>query len=382
VVGTQFGDEGKGKIVDALAHSFQHIVRAQGGNNAGHTVFVKDREYKFHLIPSGILHPGTQCYIGGGTVIDPSVLIHEIKQLEFSVLGKLWISAYAHVIFPYHRLLDQQEEAKKGKEAIGTTGRGIGPCYSDKINRIGLTMGQFTSQEALSAHCAKKEVDFEQYAAYADFLRPYVSPVEHALFAAQKRGENILLEGAQGTALDITFGMHPFVTSSNTTAGGICAGAGIGPTRITHTLGVVKAYTTRVGSGPLPTEEENIPFASQAHEIGTTTGRQRRMGWFDANIVKRAVELNGLDSLAITKLDILDGIDPVKICTHYNADGKPVYESLAGWKGSTYGATRIDQLPKEALSYLEKIESLCSCPISLISTGPKRDELIWQREFV
>lgn len=374
VVGTQWGDEGKGKIVDALSSSFSHVVRAQGGNNAGHTVAVGDLEYKFHLIPSGILHKGTQCYIGGGTVIDPAVLIQEIKQLPENPQGKLWISAYAHVIFPHHRLLDQQADASKGKDAIGTTGRGIGPCYSDKINRIGVTMGHFIRQE-LNGN--------------ADFLRPYVADIEHTLYEARKRGEKILLEGAQGTLLDNTFGHHPFVTSSNTTAGGIAAGAGIGPSKITHTLGVVKAYSTRVGHGPMPTEEANIPFASWAHEIGTTTGRQRRIGWFDAMVVKRAVEINGLDSLAITKLDILDGLDQIKICTGYEPKGmpanfedlllvKPIYETVKGWKGSTKGATQIDQLPKEARAYLERIETLCETPISLISTGPKRDQLIWQ----
>lgn len=381
VVGTQWGDEGKGKIVDALSSSFSHIVRAQGGNNAGHTVIVGDQEYKFHLIPSGILHKGTKCYIGGGTVIDPAVLIQEIKQLSENPLGKLWISPYAHVIFPHHRQLDKEADARKGKDMIGTTGRGIGPCYSDKINRIGITMGRFT----------RKDLKLDpEYSAYADFLRPYVADIEHTLYLAQKSGESILLEGAQGTGLDNTFGHHPYVTSSNTTAGGIVAGAGIGPSRITHTLGVAKAYSTRVGNGPLPTEEANIPFASWAHEIGTTTGRQRRIGWFDAVVVKRAAEINGLDSLAVTKLDILDGLDHIKICTGYEPDGmpsnfedllavKPIYETLSGWKGSTKGATDINQLPKEAKAYLERIEALCDTPISLISTGPKREQLIWPR---
>ncbi len=407
VVGTQWGDEGKGKIVDALTPQFQHVVRAQGGNNAGHTVIVENREFKFHLIPSGILHPDTQVYIGGGTVIDPDVLIHEIKQLEeqnISVKGRLWISPYAHVIFSFHRLTDQLEDMSKG---IGTTGRGIGPCYSDKINRIGINMGVFSRIDLFCPAFKKlydrqklsELPDFEQtmnhYALCSDLLRPYISDVEHSLYLAQKRGENILLEGAQGTCLDITFGNHPFVTSSNTTAGGILAGAGIGPTHVTHTLGVVKAYSTRVGSGPMPTEEANIPFAAHAKEIGTTTGRQRRMGWFDAVVVRRAAEINGLDSLAVTKLDILDGLESIKLCTGYEIGGKtihempsnyedlldalPIYETLPGWKGSTKGITEENQLPHEAKAYLQRIENHCQTKVSLISTGPKRHQLIWQK---
>lgn len=416
VVGTQWGDEGKGKIVDALSPYFPHVVRAQGGNNAGHTVIVGDQSYKFHLIPSGILHSGTKCYIGGGTVIDPDVLLQEIKQLheqQVSVEGKLWISPYAHVIFSFHRLLDNCAEKNKGQNAIGTTGRGIGPCYSDKVNRIGINMGLFAridlfcpafkklydmKKEELSRY-GQEMPDFEQtmnhYAFCADLLKPYVAPVEHELYLARKRGENILLEGAQGTSLDVTFGNHPFVTSSNTTAGGIAAGAGIGPSLITHTLGVVKAYSTRVGSGPMPTEDLQIPFAARSQEIGTTTGRQRRIGWFDAVVVKRAVEINGLNSLALTKLDILDGLDTIHICTAYEIRGerrhempsnhedlqlaKPLYETLPGWKESTQGITEEKDLPRAAKDYLHRIEALCETPVSLISTGPKRHQLIWPK---
>lgn len=393
IIGTQWGDEGKGKIVDALSPSFRHIVRAQGGNNAGHTVIVNERSFKFHLIPSGILHPHTQCYIGGGTVIDPDVLMAEIKELN-DVRGKLWISPHAHVIFTYHRLLDQQSELSKGKEAIGTTGRGIGPCYSDKINRIGINMGLFTDSDQFLPYFEKiyklkqREVELPpfkemaaHYSAAAAALKPYVSPIEHTLHQALKRGEKVLLEGAQGSELDITFGSYPYVTSSNTTAGGMCAGSGIGPSRITHTLGVVKAYSTRVGNGPFPTEETNLPFTSKAREIGTTTGRQRRMGWFDAPIVKRAVELNGIDSLAITKLDVLDGVEQLKICTGYKADGAPIYEQLPGWKGKTEGVTEEQRLPKEARAYLKRIQELCEAPISLISTGPEREQLIISGEI-
>lgn len=417
VVGAQWGDEGKGKIIDILTSQAKHIVRAQGGNNAGHTILIGDQEYKLHLIPSGILHQHTYCYIGAGTVIDPEVLIQEMSALEargISCKGRLMISPAAHVIFPYHRTLDLLLEQKKGERAIGTTGRGIGPCYADKANRLGIRMGELIrpdifskilksvltlKNEELTKLYGHEEIPFEEvlqtYLGYADFLKHYVDNVEEKINNALEAGENILFEGAQGTFLDITSGTYPFVTSSNTVAGGICVGAGVGPSRIDHTIGVLKAYTTRVGNGPLPSEtseEENFLDHQLAREYGTTTGRKRRIGWFDSVLAKTAVRLNGLDSFAITKLDILDELDTIKICVGYQINGMrhdhlpslaedlekimPIYETMPGWKQSTCGMTTYEQLPERAKDYLRRIESLCKIPISMISLGPERERTI------
>ncbi|MCB1112869.1 MAG: adenylosuccinate synthase [Chlamydiia bacterium] len=415
VVGTQWGDEGKGKIIDLFTGSAQHIVRAQGGNNAGHTIQIGDLEYKLHLIPSGILHPNTQCYIGAGTVIDPKVLIHEIKSLEergIDTKERLWLSPAAHVIFPYHCLLDTLLEAKKGERFIGTTGRGIGPCYVDKANRIGIRIGELVRNDLFpkllksvltlknekltklyNEAALSYELLLEEYSSYADTLRPYVVDVETRIHEALEKGENILLEGAQGTFLDITVGTYPYVTSSNTTASGICVGAGIGPRAIDHVIGVIKAYTTRVGNGPLPSEEKNSFLDHQsAREFGTTTGRKRRIGWFDAVLARTAVRYNSLDSLALTKLDILDNQETINICVAYSIDGVrtehlptlscdiekiiPIYETLPGWLTTTENITSIDALPPNARAYLQRIEQLCGVPISVLSLGPEREKTI------
>ena len=347
VVGAQWGDEGKGKIIDILTANAKHVIRAQGGNNAGHTILIGKEEYKLHLIPSGILHPNPKCYIGAGTVLDPEVLINEIDSIQsrgHTTKGRLWISPAAHVIFPYHRQMDLLLEKKKGDRSIGTTGRGIGPCYADKANRLGIRIGEFIRQDlfpkALKPVLNLKNEELikiygepplsydamlKQYNAYADYLRPYVTNIEVDICNAINKNENVLFEGAQGTFLDITSGTYPFVTSSNTIAGGICVGAGVGPSHIHHTLGVVKAYTTRVGNGPLPSEakeDENFLDHHNAREYGTTTGRKRRIGWFDSVLAKTAVCLNGLQSMALTKLDILDELENIKICIGYKIHGK------------------------------------------------------------
>ncbi len=417
VVGAQWGDEGKGKIIDILTSKARHIIRAQGGNNAGHTVIVGQEEYKLHLIPSGILHAHTHCYIGAGTVIDPEVLIQEMEGLQqrgIVMKDRLWISPAAHIIFPYHRILDKLLEQKKGNRSIGTTGRGIGPCYADKANRLGIRVGEMirsdifpkilTSVLALKNEELTKlyetspqsyEEVFNQYSHYADILRPYVANVEEIINVAIESGENILFEGAQGTFLDITSGTYPYVTSSNTVAGGICVGAGVGPSHIDHTLGIVKAYTTRVGNGPLPSEvkeEEKFLDHHQAREYGTTTGRMRRIGWFDAVLAKTAVRLNGLNSIAVTKLDVLDGIDTIKICVGYQINGKrheqipslaedfekiePIYETMPGWKQTISDISIYGDLPVQAKDYLKRIEVLCGTPISMISIGPQRERTI------
>jgi adenylosuccinate synthase len=417
IVGTQWGDEGKGKIVDLLTSQAKHIVRSQGGNNAGHTVIVRGKEHKLHLVPSGILHPHTQCYIGAGTVIDPETLIQEMGGLRSAGIfleNRLWISPEAHVIMPYHRQLDSLSEKLKGAGSIGTTGRGIGPAYADKANRIGIRVSEWirpslfakTLQEALvikNAELAKlydaPAADFaaiyQSYTALAAELSPYVADVEEKIHKAISSNESVLLEGAQGTFLDITSGTYPFVTSSSTTAAGICSGAGIGPRHIDHVLGVVKAYTTRVGKGPFPTEipkEALLIDRKTAREFGTTTGRERRIGWFDACLLKRAVQLNGIDSLAITKLDVLDQLDVIKIATGYTLNGVkcssfpkgaedlahvvPIYEEMPGWKQPTHAATSLNDLPPPAQRYLKRIEELCGMSISIVSVGPDRQQTI------
>lgn len=417
VVGTQWGDEGKGKIVDLLTAHAKHIIRSQGGNNAGHTILVDKEEYKLHLTPSGILQPHTQCYIGAGTVIDPEVLLEEINSLKargLSLNNRLWISPGAHLIFSYHRQLDTLFEEKKGKLSIGTTGRGIGPCYADKANRIGIRVAEWIrpdlfpqvlkqvldiKNKELVQLYNKSPIDFEQlyqkYASLASQLKPFVGDVEDRIYHAIDKDENILFEGAQGTFLDITSGTYPFVTSSSTTAAGICSGASIGPKSINHTLGVVKAYTTRVGNGPLPTEVSDNIFPldhKKAREFGTTTGRKRRIGWFDTVLMKAAVKINSLDSLAVTKLDVLDELETIKICTGYLHNGKichtlppiasdlasisPIYEEMPGWKQPTNDAKHFGELPLEAQAYLNKIEKLCGVPLSLISVGPERQQTI------
>ncbi len=417
VVGAQWGDEGKGKILDILTSQSKHIVRSQGGNNAGHTINLGQMEYKLLLMPAGILQPHTQCYIAAGMVVDPEVLLHEIQSLEsrgIRIKGRLWISPAAHVIFPYHKTFDKLLELKKGEHSVGTTGRGIGPCYSDKANRLGIRMGEFIrpdifpkllktilqiQNEKLVKFFGVEKVGYEDliksYSHYAEILKPYVANTEEIINKAIEAKEHVLFEGTQGTFLDITSGTYPYVTSSNTVAGGICAGAGVGPSRIDHTLGVAKAFTSRIGKGPFPTEaKDDALFLAhyKAKEYGMTLSHKRRIGWFDAVLAKTAVRLNGLQSVAITKLDILDDLDPIKICVGYQVNGKrqdylpaladdlesvsPIYETLKGWKKPTLDIRTYEDLPANAKHYLNRIEALCGVPISMISLGPEREKTI------
>ncbi len=416
VIGMQWGDEGKGKVIDLLSEKAHHIARAQGGNNAGHTIVAKGKEFRFHLIPSGILYPHTKCYIGGGTVLDPPSLLAEIEELKtqgISYVKRLYISFYAHIVFPYHRLIDQLSEKQKGGAAVGTTGKGIGPCYMDKVGRCGIRLADLLDPEAfrsrLQATLALKnreltqfyghaplewEPIYHEYVGYAEKLAPLAAPVEELLYEARQKGDTLLFEGAQGALLDITYGTYPYVTSSCTLTGGICAGLGMGPTKIDRAVGVTKAYTTRVGNGPLPTElkEEELarfPNHGVAREVGTTTGRKRRMGWFDAFLLRHTICLNGVDSLALTKLDILDDLDTIQICTGYKhcktfpataealSRAVPIYETHPGWKESTRDVRVYDDLPRLAKAYVRRIEELCELPISLISVGPEREKTLW-----
>jgi adenylosuccinate synthase len=420
VIGMQWGDEGKGKVIDLLSESATHIARAQGGNNAGHTILALGKEFRFHLIPSGILYPHTKCYIGGGTVIDPRSLLAEIEELKkngIPYLKRLFISPYAHIVFPYHRLMDQLIEKQKGGAAVGTTGRGIGPCYVDKVARVGIRLADlldpvsFRSKLLEAVRLKTKELEtlysheplrwepiYEEYLQYAKELAAFVAPVEELLYQASKKGEKILFEGAQGALLDVSFGTYPFVTSSCTLSGGICAGLGVGPSQIDQTLGVTKAYTTRVGNGPFPTELSQselslFPDHLASREVGTTTGRKRRIGWFDAFLLRHTVCLNGADSLALMKLDILDGLEEIKICTGYKhcktfpatiddlSRAVPIYETHPGWRESTRDVKIYDDLPQLAKRYVRRIEELCDVPVSLISVGPEREKTLWLDRF-
>lgn len=424
VVGAQWGDEGKGKVTDILAKSADFVVRSQGGNNAGHTILRDSQELRFHLIPSGILHLNTHCLITGGTVIDPSSFLKEVDQLReegIDFKGRLWLSNYAHVVFPYHKLLDKLYEKQKGSRSIGTTGKGIGPCYADRSSRIGIRLAEFIRPDILKQRLQtilfsknqELQTIFQEKPLLLDSLleesyqlgkklKPFIAPVEEWIAEALKMGKKVLFEGAHGTLLDNNFGSYPYVTSSSTIAAGIAAGAGIGPTKIDHVIGVVKTYTTRVGEGPLPTaftEEEQKMFvnASKAREIGTTTGRVRRMGWFDACLVRYSARLNGLDSIALTKLDILDTLDEIKICTNYRLDGvvlesppaliedlvrvEPIYEVLEGWKVGTSQVRSYEQLPEKAICYLRRISELVAVPISMVSLGPDRKSTLFLQQF-
>ena len=417
VVGIQWGDEGKGKIIDALSSKADLVVRSQGGDNAGHTVIVEGKEFKFHLIPSGILSLNASCYITGGTVLNPESLIKEIEQIEKSGIPlkkRLKISAFAHLILPYHKELDALYEDRKGEDSIGTTRKGVGPCYADKANRLGIQIGDLLDFTAFSRRLRQvvllknlelvnifkkppinvEEVEI-QFQEYARKLAPYITDsAEREIADSLKAGKKVLLEGAHGSYLDLTFGTYPYVTSSSTIAAGIVAGAGIGPSQITHVLGVVKAYTTRVGEGPLPTilQEDEMGLFVHAKEVGTTTGRMRRIGWFDAPLVLSALRLSGAHSIALTKLDILGSLPVIKICIGYELDGNridtppfrssdwkrivPIYEELPGWQQEIKDITSYEQLPLEAKNYLKRIETLCECPISLISYGPEREKIL------
>jgi adenylosuccinate synthase len=416
VIGAQWGDEGKGKITDLLSRSADIVVRYQGGVNAGHTVVVEDQTFKLHLIPSGILYPKTECIIGSGTVIDPKVLIEELDTLETLgvSINNLFISSSAHVTMPYHRLIDQAAEVQRGEHRIGTTGRGIGPTYADKSERTGIRMMDLIDpaglREQLEWIVPHKNVileklydlpplDYkaviEEYAGYAERLKPHVVDCSLTIYEAIQRRRNILFEGAQGTLLDLDHGTYPYVTSSNPVAGGACVGTGVGPTMIDRVIGVAKAYTTRVGEGPFPTElidEVGKQLCARGAEFGTTTGRQRRCGWFDAVIGRYAVRINGMDCLAITKLDVLDELDEIKVCVAYEingqrckdfptnarlfADCKPIYKTLPGWKQSTEDCRTLDDLPKTALNYLEFLAEIMDVPIAIVSLGAGRDQTI------
>lgn len=417
VVGVQWGDEGKGKIVDLLAQDADVVVRYQGGSNAGHTVINNHGSFVFHLIPSGILYPRKLCLIGNGVVVDPGALIEEVEGLQAKgvrIGTNLSISDRAHVIMPYHKLVEKASEESKGPHRIGTTGRGIGPTYADKMARIGLRMGDLLNPSLLRAKLevnvaeintflervyglsgVELEKVFQQYRAYGERLAGHIGDVSVQLDRAIAKGRTILFEGAQGTHLDVDFGTYPYVTSSSAAAGGACIGSGVGPTKIQGVLGIAKAYTTRVGSGPFPTELNDAVGAGlqeRGREFGATTGRPRRCGWFDAVVLRTAVRVNGLSSLAVTKLDVLDGLTELKICTGYRYGEKlyrdmpsdlevltgcePVYERMPGWTDATTGVKKYKQLPVRAKRYLARVEELAGCPIDIISTGSKREDTI------
>ena len=416
LVGAQWGDEGKGKATDLLGDTVDYVVRYQGGNNAGHTVVIGTEKYALHLLPSGILSPNVVPVIGNGVVIDPAVLLEEIRGLDARGINtsKLVISANAHLITPYHRTIDKVSERFLGKSKIGTTGRGIGPAYADKISRIGIRVQDLFDRSILEQklegalhdknqvltkvfnrkNMAVAEI-LEEYLAYAEILRPYVADTSLLLDKALKAGKTVLLEGSQGTLLDVDHGTYPFVTSSNPTAGGACTGSGIGPKAITRVIGIVKAYTTRVGSGPFPTElldDDGDKLRTIGHEYGTTTGRNRRCGWYDAPIARYAVRINGLTDFFLTKLDVLTGWDKIPVCVAYDVDGTrhdelpasqtdfhhatPIYEYLPGWKEDISKARSLSDLPKNAQDYVKYLEEISGAPISAIGVGPGRDETI------
>lgn len=418
VLGTQWGDEGKGKVVDLLTDRSKYVVRYQGGHNAGHTLVIDGQKTVLHLIPSGILRDNVTCIIGNGVVLSPEALMKEIKMLEdrgVPVRERLKISEACPLILPYHVALDLAREKARGTKAIGTTGRGIGPAYEDKVSRRGLRVGDLFNPTDFAAKL-KEILDFHNFTltqyygveavdydntlsealAVADILKAMVVDVTDELDRAHKAGLPIMFEGAQGTLLDIDHGTYPYVTSSNTTVGGVATGAGFGPLRLDYVLGIVKAYTTRVGSGPFPTElmdEVGEHLGTKGHEFGATTGRKRRTGWFDAVAMKRAVQINSITGFCLTKLDVLDGLETLQICVGYRhtdgqvrdvppmaADGydtvTPVYEEMPGWQDSTFGITDYEKLPQQAKDYIRRLEALTGVPIDIISTGPDRNETI------
>jgi len=418
VVGAQWGDEGKGKIVDIFTGYADDVIRFQGGNNAGHTLVVGDDKVVLHLIPSGILHPGKRCIIGNGVVLDPEVFIDEITKLKaggkLADDGCLLLSESLHIIMPYHKRIDLAREKKSGAGRIGTTGRGIGPCYEDKIGRRGIRLMDLLDADIFAGKLREflEEKNFilerllgdsplgfdeiyEKYLGYAEILRTYAADTSLILRNDIADGRKVLFEGAQGTMLDIDFGTYPFVTSSSTCAGGACTGSGVGPRDIHEIIGISKAYITRVGSGPFPTElEDEVGESLRAAggEFGATTGRPRRCGWFDALVARYAVRINGLTGIALTKLDVLSGFETIRICTGYDCEGailteipasveklsrcRPVYEDYPGWKGDISAIRRFEDLPENAVKYIKKLEELVGCPIILVSVGPRRDETI------
>ncbi len=421
VVGLQWGDEGKGKIVDFLSEKADVVARYQGGHNAGHTVVINQDKFILHLIPSGILYKDKMCIIGNGVVVDPAALLEEINGLrERGVeIGKnLFLSKNAHLIMPYHIVLDRENERLRGSKSIGTTGRGIGPTYCDKIGREGIRVVDFLQPDLFKEKLQSKlvhvnfllenfykvspldaEVIFHEYMEYAEKLSPYIADTDILINDMISRKKNVLFEGAQGTLLDVDHGTYPYVTSSNAIAGGACTGLGVGPTKISKVLGVVKAYTTRVGSGPFPTEIKDTlgdKLREKGGEYGATTGRPRRCGWLDMVVLRHSVRINGVTGIAITKLDILDGLETIKFCTSYKHNGKiyeefpkelnileesePVYEEVDGWSSSTLGIRDFNKLPKAAKTYIRKIEKMLGVKVHLISTGQRRDELVLLKE--
>ena len=420
VLGAQWGDEGKGKIVDMLTPRFSTVARYQGGHNAGHTVYVEGKKFVLHLIPSGILHPGVTCVIGNGVVVDPQALFKEIAELAglgITVDGRLLISEKAHVILPYHRELDMLSEARRGERKIGTTSRGIGPAYEDKIGRRGIRVCDLLGDRAALEQEVRENVNarnriildstldwsplFEQLIADGERMRPWATDVSLYLARTMQTGRTVLFEGAQATQLDIDHGTYPFVTSSNASIGGVCTGLGVPARAIGGVLGVAKAYTTRVGEGPLPTEIFGAladRLRESGQEYGASTGRPRRCGWFDAVVVRYSARINGLDALALTKLDVLDGLPEVLLCTGYRtssgtlsefpadlralAAAEPVYETLPGWLTPTKGATRMGQLPPEARRYIERLEEVSGVPCAVISTGSDRGETVVRQDSV
>ena len=420
VVGTQWGDEGKGKVVDWLTDHAQGVVRFQGGHNAGHTLVIRGKKTVLHLIPSGILRKEVACFIGNGVVVSPQALMKEVRTLEeagIEVRVRLTISEACPLILAHHVALDLAREAAKGAGKIGTTGRGIGPAYEDKVARRAIRMQDLFHRERLAAKLGEvldfhnfvlrqyfhaETVDFQstldELLALADEIKPMVGDVPRRLFEAQKAGKNLLFEGAQGTLLDVDHGTYPFVTSSNCVAGAAAAGCGVGPQMLQYILGITKAYTTRVGSGPFPTELEDAigrQIATRGNEFGATTGRPRRCGWFDAAALKRSIQINGVSGLCVTKLDVLDGMETLQIGVGYRVAGEyidilpvgaeelaecePVYEEVPGWTQSTLGVRRLEDLPQAARDYLVRIEAVCGVPVDLISTGAERDDTIVRR---
>ncbi len=423
VIGTQWGDEGKGKVVDLLTDKASAVVRFQGGHNAGHTLVIDGDKTILHLIPSGILRDDVLCLIGNGVVLSPGALLEELGMLERSGIparDRLRISESCPLILPYHIALDQAREVARGKKAIGTTGRGIGPAYEDKVSRRGLRLGELLDPEhfrerlrevmeyhnhALQHYFKTDPVDYEQVLdealAQGEQIAPLVTDVPGLLHRMRAEGKNIMFEGAQGALLDIDHGTYPYVTSSTTTSGGAASGSGVGPRDLDYILGIVKAYTTRVGAGPFPTElfdADGKHLGEKGHEFGATTGRQRRCGWLDTVALRRSLAINSVTGICITKLDVLDGMDTIKICVAYRLDGKtvdnspagadriercePVYIEMPGWSESTLDAERFEELPVTAQDYLRKIEELCATPVDIISTGPDRaDTIILRHPF-
>ncbi|MDI9636558.1 adenylosuccinate synthase [Kamptonema cortianum] len=415
IVGAQWGDEAKGKIVDVLGNEAGLVVRYSGGNNAGHTVITGGQTFKFHLLPAGILHPGTTSILAGGMAICPRGLLEELDRTREQCpnLGELRISPAAHVVFPYHRVLDQLEETARGDNKIGTTSRGIGPMYTDKVQRMGIRMGEFVNRDRFEERLRHVlefknrlmvllggvpmdfDTIFDEYVAYADRLRPYVLDTEELLQEAVRRGEKILFEGAQGTFLDLDHGTYPYVTSSHPTAGGACLGTGIGPRDIDHVLGVAKAYTTRVGEGPFPTELDDAigqQIRDQGNEYGTTTGRPRRCGWLDLVALRHSCRLNSLSGLILTRLDVLAGVGPIKVCTEYHAGGgptghlpytldewaqiEPQFQELEGWTEDISGCRSWADLPASVQNYVKFVEEFTLTPAAILSIGPDRKETI------